>query len=96
MTYYLIKYRPPRPTFTDDATADEVAVIEQHFEYLKKLLAQETLILAGRTEDAHLGIALIKSDSPANASRIMTEDPAVKNGIFTGELHPFRLALTAD
>lgn len=93
MNHYIIKYKPPRPTFVDDATDEESMHIENHFEYLKKLLAEKVLILAGRTDDAHLGIAIIKVDNMEKAQKIMDNDPAVKSGVFSGELHEFRMAL---
>lgn len=91
--HYIIKYQPPRPTFADDASPEESVIIEQHFEYLKKLLADEKLLLAGRTDDAHLGIAILITNDEDEARTLMENDPAVKNNIFKGELHLFRLAL---
>ncbi|MFH2037164.1 MAG: YciI family protein [Candidatus Zixiibacteriota bacterium] len=93
MNHYLIKYRPPRPTFNIDATDEESNIIGQHFSYLQDLLAKDILVMAGRADDAHLGIAIIKAESFETAEHIMNNDPAVKNNIFTGELHLFRLAL---
>ncbi len=93
MPHYLIVYRPPRDTFVDDATPEETAIIEKHFSYLKRLLSTGGLVLAGRTEDAQFGIAIIVADDEAEARAIMERDPAVAGGVFSGELHPFRLAL---
>ncbi len=96
MNHYLIKYTPPRPTFGEDATEDESAIISEHFGYLQNLLAENTLVMAGRADDAHLGIAILKAESLEKANEIMQNDPAVSNNIFTGELHLFRLALMAE
>jgi uncharacterized protein YciI len=93
LNHYIIIYKPPRSTFVDDATDEESKHIENHFEYLKKLLAENVLILAGRTDDAHLGIAIFEAESIVKAKEIMANDPAIKSGVFTGELHQFRLAL---
>lgn len=94
--HYLITYKPPREDFAEDATAEESAVIERHFEYLKSQEANGRLILAGRTEDASFGIAVIQADSEREAGKIMANDPAVKEGVFSGELKRFRLALPAQ
>jgi uncharacterized protein YciI len=91
--HYLIMYKPPRASFAEDATAEETAVIERHFEYLKNKLADGSLIMAGRTENRSFGIAVIAADSEGMAKEIMANDPAVKEGLFSGELLPFRLAL---
>lgn len=86
-------YRPPRADFAENATAEESAVLERHFEYLKSQEAKGRLILAGRTEDASFGIVVIKADSEDAARKIMDNDPAVKEGVFNGELKPFWLAM---
>ena len=93
--HYLIVYRPPRASFPDDATAAESAAVGEHFEYLKRLLAAGSLVMAGRTEDASMGLAVLRADSDAAAERVMADDPAVKAGVFAGELHRYRLALLA-
>ncbi len=96
MAHYLIMYRPPRDTFTDDATTEEEAVMEKHFDYLKRLESEQKLVLAGRIEDARFGIAIIRADDEDSARTIMEQDPAVAGGVFTGELLPFRLALPGN
>ncbi len=96
MNHYLIKYKPPRPTFGEDATEQESAIISEHFSYLQNLLVEEVLVMAGRADDAHLGILVIKAESLEKANQIMQNDPAVMNNVFTGELHLFRLALMAE
>ena len=96
LNHYIIKYKPPRSTFVDDATDEELMHIEHHFEYLKKLLSENILILAGRTEDAHLGIAIFEAESINKAQEIMANDPAIRSGVFTGEMHQFRLALVQN
>ncbi len=93
MNHYLILYKPPRANFTESATPEESAVLERHFEYLKSQEANGRLILAGRTEDASFGIVVIQADSEKEARKIMDNDPAVNEGVFSGELKPFRLAL---
>jgi uncharacterized protein YciI len=93
--HFLIVYRPPRATFVDDATAAESAAVGEHFEYLKKLLAEDALILAGRSEDGSIGLAVFKAADYSAAAQIMKNDPVVKAGVFTAELHPYRLALLA-
>jgi uncharacterized protein YciI len=93
MPHYLIIYRPPREGFAENATPEESAVIERHFEYLQSRETEGRLILAGRTEDARMGIAVIEANSENESKQIMADDPAVKEGVFSGELLPFRLAL---
>jgi len=96
MAHYLIMYRPPRATFAEDATAEESGAVDKHFAYLKQLLTEGKLLLAGRTEDARFGIAVIVADDEGKARAMMKRDPAVASGVFSGELLPFRLALITN
>ncbi len=96
MNHYLIMYVPPRTDFANNATPEESGVIERHFEYLKLKLAEGTLILAGRTDDARFGIAVIQAKNEDAARETMDNDPAVKEGVFSSELLPFRLALGGE
>ena len=93
MPHYLIMYRPPREGFAENATPEETAIIERHVAFLQKMEDEGRLILAGRIEDARFGIAVIEVENDNEAKRIMDNDPAVKDGVFSGELLPFRLAL---
>lgn len=95
MEHYLIMYRPPRPTFGDDATEAESAIIGRHFEYLSDLHAKGILLLAGRTAGAEFGIGILEVDSESTARALMESDPAVSEKVFTAELYPYRLALLA-
>jgi uncharacterized protein YciI len=95
MNHYLTVYRPPRPTFVDDASDSESTAVGEHFEYLKKLLSDGTLLLAGRTEDASMGLVVFRAPDQHAAEMILRDDPAVQAGVFRAELHRYRLALFA-
>ena len=93
MPHFLGIYRPPRPTFGTDSTPEEDRVIGAHFEYLKKLLAEGKLILAGPCEDASMGIAVFETKDEEEARGIVAHDPAVTGGVFTCEMKPYRVSL---
>lgn len=93
---YIIVYRPPRSTFLEDQTEEESAIISAHFKYLQQLLRKRVLLLAGRCVDATFGIAIIYADSESEAQRILENDPAIKGNVFTGELRPFKTALSLN
>lgn len=86
-------YHPPRATFGDDMTAAEAKVIDRHAEYLRSLCDRGKLVMAGPVEDARFGLALLETDTEDQARQIMEKDPAVKEGLFTSELMPFRLSI---
>lgn len=85
---------PSRPTFPDDATEAELAVVDRHFEYPKDLLSGGGLILAGRCRDGPPGIVIFEAEDADAARELMENDPAVQAGIFSAEVHPYHVALT--
>ncbi len=93
MAHFLVIYRPPRPTFAQDATEEEGRVIAAHFEYLRKLLAEGKLLIAGPCEDASMGIAVYETKDEEEARKILALDPAVTGRVFTGEIKPYRVSL---
>ena len=93
MPHFLAIYRPPRATFATDATPEEDRVIGNHFQYLKRLLAEGKLILAGPCEDASMGLAVFETADEKEARDILAADPAVQGGVFTCDLKPYRVSL---
>jgi len=80
-------------------TEREISVVERHFEWLKQLEIEGKLILAGRTlntDESRFGIVILNVDTDGEARRLMEKDPAVKEGIMTAELYPYRIALIAE
>lgn len=88
---YLI--RPNRSNFIDTMTQEEAKIMEDHFQYLKDLLAEEKLIMAGPCLDGAFGICIFKADSWENAEAVMNHDPAVLNQLMEAELHKYRVSL---
>jgi uncharacterized protein YciI len=82
---------------TEGPTAEEQAIVGRHFAYLQDLTEKGVAILVGRTQTADadtFGIMVFQAASEAEAQEIMANDPAVKNGVMTARLYPFRIALT--
>jgi uncharacterized protein YciI len=54
------------------------------------------VLVAGRTttEDAQaFGLVVFQAESQAAAEQLMNDDPAVRDGVMSAELFPFRVAL---
>lgn len=69
---------------------------QEHFRYLQKLLADNRLILAGRTQnmdETTFGIVILLAESEEAARHVMENDPAVRQNVMTAELYPYRVAL---
>jgi uncharacterized protein YciI len=85
---------PSREDFAATMTDGEERVWSEHFERLKRLLADGTLILAGPTLGrVNTGVTIFEAPDEAAARRIMEEDPTISSGLAIGELRGFRAAL---
>lgn len=91
---FIVFLRPQRDTFLDDATAEETEIVTRHFHYLEGLLAQGTLILAGRCQDTPLGVVIIEAEDERKARELADRDPAVQAGVFRAEVMSYRVALS--
>ena len=97
MPQFLYRIRPTRlGMLTDGPTDREASIVGEHFQYLKKLVSDGVVLMAGRTlnADEHsFGIAVFVATSEAEAAEIMQNDPAIKQGVMRAELFPFGVAL---
>ncbi len=94
MPEWIYFIHPPREDFAATMTAEEQQVWGVHFERLKRMLDEGTLILAGPTLGAvNTGIAVFEAPDEDAARTIMNEDPVIVGGFARGELRPFRASL---
>lgn len=97
MQQFLYRIRPTRlAMLTQGPTAHEAAVVAAHFDYLQRLVAEDVVLMAGRTltaDENAFGIAIFVAASEAEAAALMHNDPAVQQGIMKAELFPYRVAL---
>jgi uncharacterized protein YciI len=93
MSTFIYVVRLVNSEMFEKMSSEEEAVVEDHFNRLKKAQAKGKLILAGPTLDGKFGIVVFRAPSREAAEEFMKNDPAVKEGIMTAELHPFRVSL---
>jgi uncharacterized protein len=93
MENFIYVLKPVRSTFLQDSTEEERSIVSEHFHYLQNLNNQNTVSLAGRTDQAEFGIVILNTESIQQAKDIMQNDPAVKKNVMTAELYPFLIAL---
>lgn len=96
MPAFMYRLTPCRPTFQEDSTPAEQAIVGEHFRYLQALLAERQLIIAGRDEGATIGIVVYEAESEEAAEEIMRNDPVVAKGVMTAQFYPFRVALLRE
>ncbi len=97
MPQFLYRIQPTRAgMLSEGPTAEEARIVGEHFDYLKGLVDAGTVLMAGRTLHADgraFGIVVFVAESEAAAEEIMRDDPAVRAGVFQGEIHPYAVAL---
>lgn len=104
-SHYLYLIRPTRPAMlADGPTTEEGEIVARHVAYLKELAERGVVVMAGRTigqvdeQDVAnpYGIIIVQAHLEEHARAVMENDPAVKEGVMTAELTPFRLALLGN
>jgi uncharacterized protein YciI len=78
-----------------DASPEEDRLMDEHFAYLRQLLADGKLLLAGPSLDPVFGVIVLVADTEDEAWELIRADPSVRAGVQTPELHPFRASLVA-
>jgi uncharacterized protein len=82
-----------KPAAMASPTEDESAAIDRHFVYLQQACAAGTVRLAGPATDGAFGIVIFEAEDETAARSFMEDDPAVRAGVMTAELHPFHVSL---
>lgn len=80
---------------TGGPTETESAVLSRHAAYIQDLAGRGVVELAGRTQTADestFGLVIFRAESEEAAHRIMQDDPAVRDGVMTASLFPYRVA----
>lgn len=88
--FYFLKLMPPRPTFVQDMTDAERAIMQSHVEYFNALMAKGVVYAFGPVLDpaGPYGVAVIGVESEAERDEIMAKDPSV--GLNRFECFPMR------
>ena len=94
---FLYRIQPVRAAMlVEGPTSEESRVVGEHFEYLKRLVGEGVVLLAGRTlntDPSSFGIVILRADSQEEARSVMEADPAVRQGVMRADLFPYRIAL---
>ncbi|NHJ05841.1 MAG: hypothetical protein EAX90_13525 [Candidatus Heimdallarchaeota archaeon] len=94
--HFLGIIKPTREGFMTNPTEEENKVMQEHFEYLKKLLAEDKLVLAGPVlnEKNPFGLYIFQCESIEEAENLFENDPSIISGVQQiKEFEPFKLSL---
>jgi uncharacterized protein YciI len=86
---YLVLYRPGPAWLTGKSIMEQP--LKEHGKYMLSLYIKGAMKLAGPLTDNAGGAVLLEVSDEAEAKAIVTNDPAVKSGIFVYEMHPWKL-----
>jgi len=95
MPTFIYVLRTKGRNLIDEATPEEEARLGEHLDYLNRALEDGKLILAGPCLDGDFGIVVFRAATERAALEFMQSDPAVRHGLMTAELYPFRVSLPA-
>jgi uncharacterized protein YciI len=94
--HYIAMIKPIREGFFKNPTEKEKIIMEEHFEYLKNLITENKIQLAGPIINPSdpFGLILFKTPSEEEARILLNKDPSVEKNIQKVlKLEPFRLSL---
>jgi uncharacterized protein len=86
---YLVLYKPGPAWLTGKSVMEQP--LKEHGKYMLNLYMRGAMKLAGPLTDDAGGAVLLEVQDEPEAKAIVTNDPAVKSGIFIYELHPWKL-----
>lgn len=85
-----MKLIPPRPTFAQDMSEAEAALMREHILYWKALVADGTCLVFGPVLDPQgvYGVAIVGLEDETILQELEANDPTVKAGINRFESFP--------
>ncbi len=92
--HYFFKLIPPRPTFPQDMTAEEKALMKDHSAYFQKQFDAGKVLLYGpvMAPDGAFGLAILEVADEAEARQVCGSDPSVRAGLNRAEICPMQVA----
>jgi uncharacterized protein YciI len=93
MLDYLYLIHPFRHGFYNHPTGEEEAIMDEHYEFLKKGAQKGTVLLAGPCTDDTFGLVIFRAENEQAANAFMFADPSVKKNVMVAELHPLRISI---
>jgi uncharacterized protein len=97
MKHFLYKLIPPRPTFDQDMSESEGAIMDRHVAYWQELVEDGTAIVFGPVSDpaGAWGLAVVEAETDEKVRALGDADPAVVSGLARFEVCPMPGAIVA-
>jgi uncharacterized protein YciI len=92
--HYYFKLIAPRPTFAQDMTAEERALMEEHGNYCAREFEAGKILLYGpvMASDGAFGLGILEVANADEARQFGDSDPSVRAGMNCFEFYPMRVS----
>ena len=70
--HYFVRLLGKRPGWPEDMTPEEEEIMGEHFDYLKNLVAEKRVVMAGPVINPTFGLIILRVESEAEAQEIKT------------------------
>ncbi len=92
--HFFVKLIPPRPTFPQDITPEERALMAEHAAYFQQQFKAGKILLYGPVSapQGAFGMGVVEVADETEARRIVENDPSVRGGLNRFEVHPMMVA----
>ncbi|UCG60389.1 MAG: hypothetical protein JSV52_08620 [Candidatus Zixiibacteriota bacterium] len=94
--HFFVQLLGTRDNWPNDMTPDEEKIMTDHFYYLKDLVEQKKVLVAGPVFEPVFGLIIVRAESKAEARAIVEKDPSVVHGLHTFKISPMRVSLLAE
>lgn len=93
MPHYFLKLNPCRPTFAQDMTAEERAIMMQHVAYWANLMNKGLVVAFGPVMDPKevYGVGIVEVEDEEQLKELIKNDPATSINRY--EYYPMRAVI---
>jgi uncharacterized protein YndB with AHSA1/START domain/uncharacterized protein YciI len=94
--HYFVRLLGTRDGWPENMTQEEEQIMGEHFYYLKDLVKNKKVLMAGPVFDPVFGLIVLQANSRAEAIEIMNNEPSVVKGLHTYEISEMKASLVAE
>ena len=96
--HYVYRLIPPRPTFHEDMSEEERAIMARHAEYWAGLVERGGVVVYGPVVDStgSWGLGVVRAASRDEVVALAQADPAISSGMATFEIGAMLVAVLPD
>ena len=86
----------PGPAWQDGIDYREQPGIERHIGYMRRLFDEGRMVMGGPFLDDGGGLVLIEAESLDEATTLAGDDPTIRGGLLSAEVHPWRVVFRRE